>query len=138
MAPSRERLVNESASVRIVRNRFKLQPRLLMIRVAHFIKRIPKLLSVVFWWRSGSIVGAICSSKILFISGKKRKTSFVIVRQRFMRSRTTQREYGLDLKFSDCSDEEWPGDTRLLVPDGRCSNISTVKAKFCTISLTMV
>lgn len=99
IAPSRDRLVNASASARIVLRRFRLTPRLLIMRVAHFIKRSPMLLCVTFWLRSGSIVGAIYSSKMPTISGKKRNTSFVMVRQRLMRSRTTQREYGLDLKL---------------------------------------
>jgi len=84
------------------------------------------------------MVGAIYSSKILLISGKNRKTSFVIARHKLIRSRTTQHEYALDLKFKDCSEEYWLADERLLVPAERCSNIRTVKAKFWTISLTIM
>lgn len=43
IAPSRERLVHASASANMVRSRLILTLRLLMIKVAHFISRIPML-----------------------------------------------------------------------------------------------
>lgn len=110
------------------------------MRVAHFIRRIPMLLVAVFCGSIGSIVGAICNSKILLISGKKRKTSFVVVKQRLIRSSTTPLEYALDLKFSYCSDADEP-DAELWcarLAEVEDPNIKTENARFCTISRTML
>ena len=103
IAPSRERLVHASASARIVRRRLILTLKLLMIKVAHFISRIPMLELLLLLCKRGSIVGAICSSKMLRSSGKYLKTSLLVVRHRLIKSRTTQREYELDLKLRACS-----------------------------------
>ena len=130
IVPSRWRLVKASASARIGRSKLRLTPRLLMNRVAHFIRRMPMPLYAVFCCKRGSIVGEICSSRMLRTSGKKRKSSFVIVRQRLMRSRTTQREYALDLKLRACSDAAACAGAALFVEPGLYSNISTVKARF--------
>ena len=48
IAPSLERLVHASASDKIVRSRLMLTLKLFMIKVAHFISRIPMLDWAVF------------------------------------------------------------------------------------------
>ena len=59
IAPSRDLLVHASASCNIVRSKLMLTLRLLIINVAHFIRRIPMLDYAVFCYKRGSIVGAI-------------------------------------------------------------------------------
>ena len=100
--PSLERAVKVSASASIGRSKFKPTPRLLIIRIAHFIWRMPMTLLTYFECRSGSIVGTIYNSKMLRMSGMNLNTSFVTVRHKFIKSRTTHFEKSEDLKFHIC------------------------------------
>ena len=89
-----------SASARSGLNKFKPMPKLLMIKMAHFIWRTPIILFCSLAIRIGSSVGAIYSSKMLAMSGMNLKISLVIERHRLIRSRTTHLENGLDLKLN--------------------------------------
>ena len=89
-----------SASASRGLNKFKPMPKLLMIKMAHFIWRTPIMLFYSLAIRIGSRVGAIYSSKMLAMSGMNLKISFVMERHKLIKSRTTHLEKGLDLKLN--------------------------------------
>ena len=74
-------------------------PKLLIIRIAHFIWRIPTIESHFLFWSIYSTVGTIYNSNMVRMSGKYWKIKFVIVRQRLIKSSITHLDAAQGLKL---------------------------------------